>query len=313
MRKNKSKKNEEVKFDNSSVTSQVQFDEQENFDKKKYKVIDGKKVFFFKDKLNDDFSGTRIKTKDVDENFKFIHKNPIWRFFAFIIYYIIAVPILWIHAIFFKRVKIVNKKALKKLKKQKAFFYGNHTALLMDACVPELISFPSRNKIIVSPDTVSIKGVKNLVQMVGALPVPSGINGMQKFVKAIEYYHKKFHLTIYPEAHIWPYYNDIRPFKDSSFGYPVSLNAPVVAFCTCFSKPKGLFAKFRRANRTVYISDPIYPDQNKPKNEAKRELRDKVFKFMQETSIKHSTYFVYQYKRAETLGEPGEDDQKEEN
>ena len=309
MKENKKAKVDEKKARLSSSCN-IQIDEEENFDNKQYRVIDGKKVFFFQDKLNDDFSGNNIKAKVVDEKFKFVHKNPIWRFFAFIIYYVIAVPLLWLHAVFFKRIKFVNKKALKKLKKEKAFFYGNHTALLMDACVPELLSFPKRNKIIVSPDTVSIKGIKNLVQMVGALPVPSGINGMQKFVKAIEYYHKKFHLTIYPEAHIWPYYNDIRPFKDSSFGYPVSLNAPVVAFCTCFSKPKGMFAKFRKANRTVYISDPIYPDPNKTKNEAKKELRDKVYEFMLNTTIEHSTYFVYQYKRAETLTDAKEPSQK---
>lgn len=207
-------------------------------------------------------------------------------------------PVVWMHLVFFRQVKIVNKKAIKKLKHKKAFFYGNHTGYLLDACAANLISAPRRNKIIVSPATVSIKGIKNLVQMLGALPLPTGVSGMQEFVKAVYYYHQKFHITIYPEAHIWPYYTGIRPFKDNSFGYPVNLNAPVIAFCACYSKPTGLFAKFRKVNITIYVSDPIYPDPTKTKQEARRELRNKVYEFMTSTAKKYSTYSYYEYKPA---------------
>lgn len=254
-----------------------------------------KKIIYYSDMLNDDFASTSIKTANVDKNFKFIHKNPIWRVSSFLIFHVIAVPALWIYAIFFRRVKFVNKKAIKKLKNKKAFFYGNHTAYLLDACIPNFASYPMRNKIIVSPDTVSIKGIKNLTQMLGALPIPSETSGMKNFYKAVEYYHKKFHLTIYPEAHIWPYYTGVRPFLDKSFGYPVKFNAPVIAFCVCYSKPKGLFANLRKTNITVHLSDPIYPDLTKSNKEAKKELRDKVYNFMKITTSKYSTYSPFEY------------------
>ncbi len=254
-----------------------------------------KKVVYYSNPLTDDFASTNIKAAKVDKNFKFIHKNVFWRFFAFVLFYFFAVPILWFYVILFRRVKFVNKKAFKKLKHQKAFLYGNHTAYMLDACVPNFASFPIRNKIIVSADTVSIKGIKNLTQMLGALPIPSDVAGYKNFYKAIEYYHKKFHIAIYPEAHIWPYYTSVRPFLDTSFSYPVTLNAPVIAFCLCYSKPKGLFANFRKTNVTVYISDPIYPDKNKPAKEAKKELRNKVYNFMLETTKKYSTYSPIEY------------------
>lgn len=253
------------------------------------------KIVYYNDELNDDFAGTHIKAKTIDKNFKYIHKNPIWRFFTFFVYNVIAIPVVTIYCKLFKRVKFVNRKAVRKAqRKQKngMFFYGNHTAVI-DAYTPNIISIPRRNKILVSPDTVSIKGMKNIIQLLGGVPVPNDLSGMRNFTKAVEYYNKKgYNITIFPEAHIWPYYTGVRNFKDSSFAYPVLTNSPVFAFFTAYSKPKGLFAKHRKANITVYVSDAFYPDLTKTKKEAQKELRDKCYNFMKEYSEKY-TEFVY--------------------
>ena len=157
----------------------------------------------------------------------------------------------------------------------------------------------------VSPDTVSIKGLKTFIQMLGAVPVPTGNDGIRELLRAVDYYHTRYNITIYPEAHIWPYYTGVRNFKNTSFLYPVRHNAPVFAVFTAYTKPKGFLARFRKANFTTYISDPIYPDPEKPKKEAQKELRYKVFEFMKECSNKYSTYKVVDYK---PIGEKSEDD-----
>ena len=72
-----------------------------------------KKVIYYSDEKNDDFAGTKIKAKTVDSSFKFVHKNPVWRFFSFLIYYCIAVPVVWVYVKLIKRVKFVNVKAVK--------------------------------------------------------------------------------------------------------------------------------------------------------------------------------------------------------
>ena len=256
------------------------------------------KIIYYSDELNDDFAGTKIKTKTIDKNFKFIHKNPIWKFFSNILYYGLAIPIVYVFSVWFKRVTFVNKKAIKQAKNATGggvFMYGNHTGAI-DAFTPNLISFPKKNKIIVGADTVSIPCIKNITQMLGALPIPTGTSGMQNFVKAVYYYNKSCNITIYPEAHIWPYYTGVRNFKDSSFGYPVSTNSPVIAFFTAYSEPKGFLKHFRKANVTVFVSDPIYPNTNIPKKEAQKELRNKVFEFMKACSETHSTCKVVDYK-----------------
>lgn len=252
-----------------------------------------KKVIYYSDELNDDFAGTNIKTQTVDANFKFIHNGLFWRFFSFLIYYLIVFPLIWIYMKVFLRVKIKNKKALKKLRKQKFYMYGNHTGFI-DAFSPNIITFPNRNKIVVGPDTVSIKGLKNFTQMLGALPIPSNVSGLKKFISATQFYHKKYNIVIYPEAHIWPYYTGVRPFLDSSFAYPAKQNSPVVAFFTAYTKPKGLFSCFRKANITLFVSDPIFCDENLSVKENQKMLRDKVYGFMLEKS-KFSNFEVIEY------------------
>ncbi len=251
------------------------------------------RTIYYSDELNDDFAGGQVNVKKVNKDFKFIHKNPIWRFFAFILYYIIAFPIIWFYEVCILRVKFVNKKALKSLKHTPFFMYGNHTGVT-DAYTPQLISCPRKNYIVVSPATVSIKGIKNIVQMLGAVPVPTELNGFPKFLDAIETLHKKNNITIYPEAHIWPYYTGVRPFKDVSFKYPAKLNSPVVAFFVAYTKPKGFLSFLRHANVTVYVSDPIYPNMALPEKERQKALRDAVYNFMVEKS-KFSTYEYIKY------------------
>ena len=252
-----------------------------------------KKVIYYSDPLNDDFAGTNINTKKINKNYKYIHKNIVWIFFSKLVYFL-AWPIIYLITVVILGIKFQNKKALKKIKGN-CFLYGNHTAYF-DAYIPAILSGHKMNKIITSPDAVSIKGIKTIVEWLGAIPVANDIATTKNFMKAIEFYnHKGNNITIYPEAHIWPYYTGVRPFKDSSFYYPTKQNSPAVAFFTAYSKPTGIFKKLKKANITVYVSEPFYPDLTKPAKIAQKELRDKVYNFMCEMSEKYSDYKVIEY------------------
>lgn len=256
------------------------------------------KTVYYTDPLHDDFAGTNICKTQVDETFPYAHKSPVWRFFAWIAYYVVAIPLVWFYTVVLLRVKFVNRKGLKKAGKP-CFLYGNHTGVV-DAFTPNLLSFPRRNKIVVSPDTVSIKGIKTFVQMLGAIPVPTKRSGMKPFLKAVETEIQTNNVTVYPEAHIWPYYTGVRPFESTSFAYPVRCGAPVVAFFTAYTKPKGFLSCFRKANVTVYVSDPIYPDEGLTGKQAQINLREKVYAFLLEKSA-FSDYAVVEYVQRQAL------------
>ena len=189
--------------------------------------------------------------------------------------------------------RIENRKALRALPGG-YFLYGNHTNTLADAFIPTLLAFPRRANIITSADTVSIPGVRNIVQMLGAIPLANTIEGTRQFLAAM---HRRLErgqaVMIYPEAHIWPYYNGIRPFPDTSFAYPVREQLPVVAAAVVYRQRKLLRALPPRI--TVVVSDPFYPDPALPPRSARRDLHKKVYTFLCDTVSARRSYAHIEY------------------
>ena len=249
------------------------------------------KIHYYTDELNDDFAGGNIKTKQTPPDFKYVHTNPIWRVIEFIVYQLIVRPLAWIISKFLYGVKIKNRKVLKQAKGKGIFIYGNHVVTLGDAFHPNLVSFPRKSFIVVHPDTTSIPLIKNLVVMLGALPLPSGKQGYRNFTNAIKTrIEQKQAVVIYPEAHLWPMFTGIRPFKNDSFLYPSMLGAPV--FCTTTVLKNRRFRKPPKC--IVYVDGPFYPDENLSFAENKQKLRDEVYAVMCERA-KESNYDKVKY------------------
>lgn len=149
---------------------------------------------------------------------------------SWLIQNILSVPIKLIYAKCKLKIKYEGREKLKRFRKQGYFIYGNHTQTFGDTFIISNIVYPKRNFLIVNPENVSIKGVGNFIQMFGAIPIPSNINATRNFLESIrKKIEKGYSITIFPEAHIWPYYTKIRPFKPVSFRYPAELNVP--SFC----------------------------------------------------------------------------------
>ncbi len=248
-----------------------------------------KKKYYYKDELNDDFALNGIKAKPISQKFKYIHKSPIYKFFEFNLYFIIAKPLVkLLNKIKYKQ-KFVNALTVKKNELNGCFIYANHTADMGDAFTPNLI-FHKKNHIIVGPESFSIPGIKTIVAMLGGIPLPSTLKGMVNFTEAIKYNINKGHnITIYPEAHIWPYYTKIRPFADGSFRYPVELNRPVICITNTYIK------KRHHIKMVSYIDGPFYPDLTLEKKDARKKLRDEVFIMMNKRSMALNQYEKNKY------------------
>lgn len=102
-------------------------------------------------------------------------------------------------------------------------------------------------------------------------------------------------MTIYPEAHIWPYYTGIRPFKAVSFQYPVKLKCPVFALTNTYHR---MGRKGGEAGIVTYIDGPFFADESLNPREARQRLRDKVYFCMLERS-RESDYEYIEYRRKE--------------
>lgn len=169
--------------------------------------------------------------------------------------------------------------------------YGNHTLMGGDAFIPNLVNLPKKTYTIVHPDNVSKRGTKNFLLMNGAMPLPGTTKATKKFLEAIEKRVVQNNvIMIYPEAHIWPFYTKIRPFKSISFKYPVKLNEPVFAITNTFHKRK--FSKNPKV--ITYIDGPFHPNTQLSPKEQEQDLRDRVYNQMVERS-KLNTYEFAKY------------------
>ncbi len=255
------------------------------------------KIRYYSDILNDDFAKTDIKADKVDESFKYRNKNPVWNLIAFLLYYAVALPIALIIDKVVFGFKVENRKAFFKVWNKGVFVYSNHTQLLDPFFLP-VAAFPKKVYPVAGADAVSITGLKQVVLMLGCIPIPTSLRAFPEFMNTV------FHridgancVSIFPEAHIWPYCTKIRPFKATSFKYPVEKNAPVIAAAATYRKREGILgAILKRPAVTFVVSNPIYPDNTLSKYRAAQKLRDQVYGFMSDaaSSFEQEEYIRYE-------------------
>lgn len=255
-----------------------------------------KKIIYYKDELNDEFSTAQIEPRKIDENYKYEHKNIFWRAFGWLVQNVLSVPIKFIYVKVKFKIRYVGKEKLKPYKKQGYFVYGNHTQSFADTFIITNTIFPKRNFLIVNPENVSMKFLGNIVQMLGAIPIPTKKKAMKNFLESINTKIKKgYSVTIFPEAHIWPYYTKIRPFKDVSFKYPVELNVPVF----CVTNTYQSYGKNKDKIQIVtYVDGPFFPNEELPIKERKQDLRNRVYNAMVERSKKSNIEYI-EYRKIE--------------
>ena len=255
------------------------------------------KTIYYSDPVNDDFAGTNIKTISVDKDFSYLHNSIFWKIASWFLYFIIAMPVMWIVAKIYLGLKIENRNVLRSLRKKGYFLYGNHTRAL-DAFVSPLVTFPQKSYVIAGADAVSLPGLKNIMLMLGVLPIPTEANGMRNFMKAISTRCQEgYPITLYPEAHIWPFYTEIRDFSDTSFRYAVKESAPAVAMVATYRKRKGLFRFIKTPGMTITLSEPFYPEAELSPKQAQKKLKDQIYEQMCAISGSKDqvAYYHYEY------------------
>ncbi len=259
------------------------------------RFLDKRKVIYYTDELNDEFSTAIITKKVIDGNYIYCHDSLFKRFTHFFWYRIIGTPFAFIYKSLVFGHKVIGKEKLTDYRKTGYFLYGNHTQPIGDAFIPGTLTFPKTNYTIVHANNVSMPILGPITPSLGAIPLPDCMEAYKSFTNAIERRIKENHtVIIFPEAHIWPYYTNIRPFTDVSFQYPVKLDTPVFCFTNTYQK-----RSFRKRPRMVtYIDGPFFPDKSLKQRMQRKELRDRVYKCMCERA-KSSDAVVIEYVKRE--------------
>lgn len=260
--------------------------------------MEDRRVIFYSDELNDEFSSAKIVPRVIDEGYRYRH-GMLWNLCSLFIQNVVSMPIKWGYAKLKFRIRFVGREKLKSCSKTGYFMYANHTQVFADTFIPSLANYPKRNFLIVNPENISVKPFGWLVEMLGAVPVPGNKGAMKNFLACIdEKIQKKYSITIYPEAHIWPYYTKIRPFKSVSFKYPVDLGKPVFCVTNTYQKRGKNGDKVQIVS---YIDGPFYADDSLESiKEKKEDLRNRVYECMVERS-KNSNIEVIEYRKIEQV------------
>lgn len=237
--------------------------------------------------FQEDFFQTDKEYK-LDKNYEWINKSLASEILSSVIY-VLALIFSNIYCRLFLGVKIKGATALKK-EKGGFFLYGNHTHPIGDVFNPALICFPKRIYTVVTPANMYLPVIGKLLPFLGALPIPDTLNGMRKFNDAITQRIKNGHpIIIYPEAHLWDYYTDIRPFESTSFKYPANLSVPVYCMTTTYRKRK----LSNKPKITIFVDGPFKTEAESKKTRAAK-LQNMVYEKMKERS-KFSNYNYITY------------------
>ena len=244
------------------------------------------RIVYYKDEFNDDFGEIGLERPKLKEDYVFERKGAVKRFFATIFYYGLALPILWLVGKCAVSVKVKNRKVLKELKHKGYIIYGNHTHWVDAWTAQVFVARPKRTNILGYSDALSIPVAKGLVKGIGLLPVENNRESLTKLTNAITHYiNKKECISIFPEAHVWPYYNGIRQFKVGSFFYPTVSKCPIVAMCTIWRKV--WYSK--KPKMTIYVSQPKYYDETLDQKANIEAYHDYVYEFFVKTHLEHQS------------------------
>lgn len=258
-----------------------------------------KRVIYYRDELNDEFSSAVITPRKIDGSYRYLRDGYMGRFIHFILYRIIAAPLAkaWLRLYFGHR--IIGDKPGRR-EKGAFYIYGNHTHFMADALMPTMVGSPRDIYVIVNPENVSMPVLGRMTPYMGALPLPADTESTGNFLRAVRKLESRgYGIAIYPEAHIWPYYTDIRPFTEKSFRYPAQSDLPVYCFTDTYQK-----RRFRKTPRLVtYIDGPFRADETLKVKDKQKVLRDAVYNAMKQRSENSDIEMIRYVKSTEADGE----------
>lgn len=248
------------------------------------------KTIRYYNSFTDDFEQSANQNFRLPDNYKWVRTDFKSRFLSEIIYGL-AVIFGGLYCRLFLHQKIRGRKNLKGIK-DGFFIYGNHTQPVGDVFIPALCVLPKRIYTVVSPSNYGIPVIGKFLPFLGALPTANSLHGAKEFNNAIQHRIEKGRpVVIYPEAHVWEYYTNIRPFPDTSFKFPVKFDKPAFAMTITYRKSKI----FKRPIMEVFIDGPFYPNGNTSKEKVAN-LHEQIYNVMSRRS-QNSNYNYIEYKQ----------------
>lgn len=221
---------------------------------------------------------------NINENYEYVPKGKIFNYFSNMLYYGIAVPIIYIFTKFAYDLKIEGKENLQKLETG-AVTVSNHV-LILDCAMVGLALEDKKVYYTTLEDSFKIPFVRHLIKLLRAIPIPTESKNKPYFVKALDRILQNGDIVhFYPEASLWPYYNKIRNFKTGAFRFAIRNKVPIVPMVFTFRRPNEMRRAFKKkSDVTLTILEPIKYEGEETKKDIE-EFKKQVYDTMQDAIL----------------------------
>ncbi len=223
-----------------------------------------------------DFEFSNNQDFTLPEDYRYVRSR-----FLSAVLYALALVLSAVLCPIFLHTRIKGARALRK-NAGAVFLYCNHTQPIGDVFIPAIAAFPKRIYTVVSPANLGVRAVGKLLPYLGALPLPNTIGNARKFSRAMS---KRVvqgrAIALYPEAHVWKYCSEIRPYGSEAFKYAVKYGVPSFCLTTVYTRRK--IGKKPRA--TVYVDGPFFSDGGESVSERAELLRARVRETMESRAV----------------------------
>lgn len=212
----------------------------------------------------------------VDENFRYVEKNPFRMFWTKIKNDFIISPF----------TKKQNKKVFKTIVLGQENLKGIGASIVTSNhynifdCLAIRYALKDGNLKYCVAEYNNRKGfLGNMMRAGGILPLSSKFSVQKKFNGAIEYYLRKGKkIVFYPEQAMWQMYEKPRPFRDGAFYYAVKHNVPILPLFTTFNRTGELDSDgVEKKSIVLHIMPPIYPKPELSQKENIEYLKNKNY------------------------------------
>ena len=212
----------------------------------------------------------------VDEHYRFVNRNVLFRLGSNMLFYLIAWPVLTIASRLVFGLKIIGKKNLRYIRGG-AVTVTNHVHVL-DSPMVACTLFPRKPLFASLKSNFEIPVVRRLVRILGGVPIPESPKALGAFMEAMRAQLQRGRIVhFYPEASLWPWYDKLRPFKNGAFHLAVRSGVPVVPMVFTFREPGWLMSRLRKKPLiTLRIGEPEYPVQIGSERSRVMEMRQAV-------------------------------------
>lgn len=233
----------------------------------------------FRQSIEDFKRAAVAKQKEQKRYRKLLVQSWVKRAASWVVYYMIALPVLTIYLRVFRGVKIKNRKNIKAIKGG-AVMVSNHVHTL-DSVMSAITVFPKKPVFTSIKSNFDLPVAGRLVNILGSTPVPETPSEMKVFFYELSKQVRKGRIVhFFPEGELIKGDRKLRDFKRGAFMLAEETKSPILPVGISFHDKQSVFPLFGKDRIVINVGKPIYPDAFKLKRESIEHLSDESYDSM---------------------------------